>query len=204
MDEMTRAMQVQLYGDSKVFPTRTCPGFPVNVIRPMSVIVGERKILLCPCPGTFLHISDFKHFRIPEDAIVVGIENMENFRLPEKQAAVLGPIGPKLLLVSRYPQSKDLITWLQSIPNHYVHFGDFDLAGIHIYQNEFYKHLGPERASFFVPEDIEDRLKKGSPARYQTQFDRFGKMPVTDPRLKTLVQLIHRFQRGYDQEGYIE
>jgi len=35
------------------------------------------------------------------------------------------------LFVSRYPQtqSKDLLNWLQSIPNPYLHFGDFDLTG---------------------------------------------------------------------------
>jgi hypothetical protein len=190
-------------GDSKASAVRSCPGFPVNVVSPMSVMVGQRKFILFPCPGTFLYISDYQDFRIPSNAIVVGVENMENFRLPERQQDVWDHIGPHLLLVSRYPQSKDLINWLQCIPNPYVHFGDFDLAGIHIYQSEFYKYLGPERTSFFVPEDIEGRLAKGSRERYYNQFARFGKMEVSDPRLDSLVQLIHRYQMGYDQEGYI-
>lgn len=198
-----RARQVQLVGDSKASAVRSCPGFPVNVVLPMNVMVGERKFYLFPCPGTFLYISDYQDFRIPSNAIVVGVENMENFRLPEQQQEVWEQMGPHLLLVSRYPQSKDLINWLQCIPNPYVHFGDFDLAGIHIYQSEFYKYLGPERASFFVPEDIEERLAKGSRERYADQFARFGKMQVEDIRLEPLVQLIHRHQRGYDQEGYI-
>lgn len=198
-----RARQVQLMGDSKATAVRSCPGFPVNVVSPMSVMVGERKFYLFPCPGTFLYISDYQNFRIPSSAIVVGVENMENFRLPEWQAEVWEQIGNHLLLVSRYPQSKDLINWLQCIPNPYVHYGDFDLAGIHIFQSEFYKFLGPERASFFVPEDIEQRLAKGSRERYTDQFARFGKMQVEDIRLEPLVQLIHRHQKGYDQEGYI-
>ena len=207
----TRAAQVQLLGDSKATPVRSCPGFPVNVTGALSVRLGERKILLCPCPGTFLYISDFRSFRIPSDTIVVGVENMENFRLQERQEAVWEQIRdqyggggvPPLLLVSRYPQSRDLVTWLQTISNTYVHFGDFDLAGIHIYLTEFYRHLGA-RASFFVPTDIEERLQtSGSPDRYNTQFPRLGKMEVTDPRLLPLVQLIHRYQKGYDQEGFI-
>ena len=208
----TRAAQVQMLGDSKAIAVRSCPGFPVNVIAPLSVRLGERKLLLCPCPGSFLYISDFRNFRIPSDAIVVGVENMENFRLPERQTEVWTQIRdlygdggvPPVLLVSRYPQSKDLITWLQAIPNLYVHFGDFDLAGIHIYLTEFYRHLG-DRASFYVPDDIEVRLESsGSRERYNTQFQRFGKMEVTDTRVLPLIQLIHRYQRGYDQEGYIE
>lgn len=207
----SRAQQVQLLGDSKAVAVRSCPGFPVNVIAPMSVRLGERKLLLCPCPGSFLYISDFWSFRIPSNAIVVGVENMENFRLPERQATVWEEIRdqfggdgvPPLLLVSRYPQSKDLGSWLQDIPNPYVHFGDFDLAGVHIFLNEFYARLG-ERASFFVPDDIEERLAAGSRERYDTQFPRFGKMEVPDSSVLPLVQLIHRYQKGYDQEGYIE
>lgn len=208
----TRAAQVQLLGDSKAVTVRSCPGFPVNVIAPLSVRLGERKLLLCPCPGSFLYISDFLDLWIPRDAIVVGVENMENFRLPERQTEVWNQIRdqygdggvPPVLLVSRYPQSKDLITWLQAVPNLYVHFGDFDLAGIHIYLTEFYRHLG-DRASFYVPDDIEVRLESsGSRERYNTQFQRFGKMEVTDTRVLPLIQLIHRYQRGYDQEGYIE
>jgi len=206
----SRSEQVRLTGDSKAVALRSCPGFPVNVISPLSVRLGERKLLLCPCPGSFLYISDFHHFRIPSDAIVVGVENMENFRLPERQMAVWEQIReqfgeggvPPLLLVSRYPQSKDLVNWLQEIPNQYVHFGDFDLAGIHIFLTEFYRHLG-ERAAFFVPDDIETCLARGSRERYDTQFARFGQMDIADPRLEPLVQLIHRFQMGYDQEGYI-
>lgn len=206
----SRSEQVQLLGDSKATAVRSCPGFPVNVIGPLSVRLGERKILLCPCPGSFLYISDFQAFRIPSDAIVVGVENMENFRLPELQTAVWEEIQeqygeggvPPLLLVSRYPQSRDLATWLQGIPNRYVHFGDFDLAGVHIYLTEFYARLG-ERAAFFVPGDIEERLSHGSRERYDTQFERFGKMDVPDLRLQPLFGLIHRHHRGYDQEGYI-
>ena len=208
----SRAQQVQLLGDSKAVAVRSCPGFPVNVMGPLSVRLGERKLLLCPCSGSFLYISDFLNFRIPSNALVVGVENMENFRLPERQATVWEEIRdqfggdgvPPLLLVSRYPQSRDLVTWLQEIPNFYVHFGDFDLAGIHIYLTEFYRYLGPDRSAFFVPADIEQRLAMGSRERYQTQFERFGKMDVPDARLLPLVSLIHRHQKGYDQEGYVE
>ena len=206
----SRSEQVRLLGDSKAVMVRSCPGFPVNVIGPLSVRLEERKILLCPCPGSFLYISNFQAFRIPSDAIVVGVENMENFRLPELQTAVWEEIQeqygeggvPPLLLVSRYPQSRDLATWLQGIPNKYVHFGDFDLAGVHIYLSEFYARLG-ERAAFFVPDDIEKRLSNGSRERYDVQFERFGNMKVSDARVQRLVGLIHRHHRGYDQEGYI-
>ena len=53
--------------------------------------------------------------------------------------------------------------------------------------------------------EAEQRLAtSGSRERYQVQFERYGKMDVPDARLLPLVSLLHRHQKGYDQEGYIE
>ena len=130
------------------------------------------------------------------------MENCENFRWVSRHKGLFRHLG-KVLFVCRYPQSGDLVRWLQRIPNRYVHFGDFDLAGVFIYQNEFYNKLG-ERASFFVPEDIEERLRNGSRERYDSQIRRYSHMKITDERLRPMIDLIKKHRRGYEQEGYIE
>ena len=103
---------------------------------------------------------------------------------------------------ARRDQYRDLIRWLQSITNPYVHFGDLDLADIAIYQHEYYRHLGA-RASFFVPDDYEHRIANGSTERYTSQLAQYGKMTLEDPRVQPLIDCIHRHHKGYDQEGYI-
>ena len=108
-----------------------------------------------------------------------------------------------LLFVSRYPQSTDLRNWLMGIPNKYVHFGDFDLAGIHIFLTEFYKYLG-NRSEFLVPSDIEQRLAKGSPVRYNKQYGKYCALRTDIQYLQLLIDLINKYHRGYDQEGYID
>jgi hypothetical protein len=132
--------------------------------------------------------------------LVVGVENGDNFRLLHRQRHLFK--ARKVLLVSRYPQSDDLRNWLLSVPNDYLHFGDFDLAGIHIYLTEFYKYLG-NRASFFVPDDIEIKLKNGNATLYDRQYARFCHLVPEDVRLIPLVEMIHRYHRVYEQEGYI-
>ena len=79
--------------------------------------------------------------------IVVGVENGENFCRIRSQKYLFG--DNKVLFVSRYPQSADLREWLIKIPNRYIHFGDFDLAGICIYQSEFYSFWATEQVSLF-------------------------------------------------------
>jgi hypothetical protein len=90
-----------------------------------------------------------------------------------------------------------------SIPNHYLHFGDFDLAGIKIFLSEFQEFLGSDRSSYLIPDDIEYRLNSGSRKRYDEQYSRFNDISSDMPELQRLIDLIHHERKGYDQEGYI-
>lgn len=197
----TRADLAVMSGNSKTKEIRSCPGFMVNSYTPIPARIGDNKITISPEDGTMLFIADWGHFLIPKDVLVVGIENMENFRHIRTQKRLFP--DKSILFVSRYPQSKDLINWLKRIPNQYLHFGDFDLAGIHIYETEFYKHI-QERASFFIPNDIEKRIRNGSVERYNNQYKKFKNYTPTDKRLLPLFNFIHQYHRCYDQEGYIE
>jgi hypothetical protein len=204
--QLSRAVLVSATGDSKTLRQRTCLGFLVNSYDPLTATLNGHPITVDPTEGTSLFIQDYEHFQIPEDVVVVGFENMENFHYIRSQRALFEeyfPQGTHLLFVCRYPQNGDLVRWLQSIPNRYVHFGDLDLAGIHIYQSEYYRQLGT-RASFFLPKDYEERLQRGSSQRYDVQYPRFRQMKAEDERLADLLRCIHQYHKGYDQEGFIE
>ena len=202
---ITRAEQAAESGNSKLIRVRSCPGFPINSYAPIDCMLSGETFMVNPPQGSFVFIDDWQNFSIPKDVIVVGIENMENFRMIRHQRALFeSTLGSKpLLFVSRYPQSTDLRKWLQGIPNEYVHFGDFDLAGIHIFLTEFYRYLG-ERSTFLVPIDIEQRLARGSHNRYNNQYDKYHTLHCDIPYLQALIDLINKYHRGYDQEGYIE
>lgn len=196
-----RALQVDVSGDSKFVRQRSFRGFLVNSYQPIEAILNGQSITICPPEGSFLFVSDYQHFSLAEDVVIVGIENAENFRYIRCQKQLFAAYE-KVLFVPRYPQNGDLVRWLQSIPNNYVHFGDLDLAGIAIYQNEFYRHLG-ERSSFLIPEDYEERISSGNRERYDKQLPQYGKMKIQDQRIASVLSCIHRYHRGYDQEGFI-
>ena len=201
----SRASMAAETGNSKLMKVRSCPGFPVNTYEAMTCLLNDREMVINPVEGSFLFITDWTAFSIPEDVVVVGVENMENFRMIRQQRTFFeSEIGKhRFLFVSRYPQSTDLRSWLQSIPNRYVHFGDFDLAGIHIFMKEFHQYLG-ERSSFFIPSDIENRLQKGSRERYDSQLSRFGNLKSDDKDIQSVIDLINKHHRCYDQEGCIK
>lgn len=201
----SRASMARDTGNSKLAVVRSCPGFPINCYEPIACRLNGSPWMVDPLEGSFLFVADWKTFVIPEDVIVVGIENMENYRKIRQQRALFSSeLGlHRLLFVSRYPQSTDLRSWLCSIPNHYIHFGDFDLAGISIFLTEFHAHLG-ERSSFLIPKDIEQRLaNNGTEQRYNAQYQKFKNLTTHIPALQNLIDAINKYRRGYDQEGYI-
>ena len=203
-DGLTRAEMASETGNSKLVMVRSCPGFPVNSYEPIACTMNDREFIVNPQEGSFVFVADWQDFKIPEDVVVVGIENMENFRLIRQQRELFEQtIGSRpLLFVSRYPQSSDLRSWLQALPNRYIHFGDFDLAGINIFLTEFNAYLG-NRSSFLIPLDIEERLAKGSKERYNDQYQKFKSINSNIPDIQHLIDLINKYHRCYDQEGYI-
>lgn len=203
--EASRSEQATETGNSKLVSVRSCPGFPVNSYEPITCCLNGHQIIINPEEGSFVFIADWQSFSIPKDVLVVNIENMENFRLVRQQQALFSSMfpGKQILFVSRYPQSSDLRSWLQTVSNQYVHFGDFDLAGINIFLTEFHKYLG-ERAVFLIPQDIEGRLQHGSSERYNAQYQRFKNLSSDIPSLQRLINMINKYHRCYDQEGYIE
>jgi len=203
-EEISRADLVKVSSDSKLKTVRTFKGFLVNSFQPLNCRLNNEPYLLNPAEGTFTFIYDFEQFVPSTEITIVGIENPENFRQIKLQKHLFGLIHP--LFVCRYPQnnSKDLIKWLTTIPNDYLHFGDFDLAGINIYVNEFKKYVG-NKSSFYIPENIKELLNNyGNKDRYNNQSEAFDKKIISEePALLELIQLIHNSKKGLDQEVLI-
>lgn len=205
----SRASMATETGNSKLVMVRSCPGFPVNSYEPIGCRLNGESFMVNPQKGSFVFVAEWETFTIPKDVVVIGIENMENFRMIRNQRVFFEKylqahkLPKKALFVSRYPQSTDLRRWLCTIPNHYLHFGDFDLAGIGIFLFEFQQYLGAERSSFLIPSDIDFRLKSGSGKRYDEQYCRFKDIKSDECDLQQLIDRIHHERKGYDQEGYI-
>jgi len=203
-ENVLRSDLVIASSDSKLMKIRTFKGFLINCYSPIPATINGNQITLNPVSGTFQFIYDFENLMLSPDITIVGIENPENFRHINRQKYLFRDIKP--LFVSRYPQnqSKDLIKWLQSIPNNYLHFGDFDFAGIGIYLNEFKKHLD-NRTSFFVPVNIDNLINDhGIKKRYDVQKINFAVKSIQEDKLLQLIDTIHKYRKGLDQELLIK
>lgn len=199
-ENLSRGEAIEVSSTSKLKSIRTFKGFLVNCFQPVECILNTRPITIQPQEGTFIFIYDYSNFIPSAYTTIVGIENPENFRHIQKQRKLFESIQP--LFVSRYPQSKDLIKWLQAIPNNYLHFGDFDFAGLNIYFNEYKKHL-KEKAKFFLPPHIEKLLStRGNRDNYNNQTILFNKNEVEEENIIALLRLIEKYKKGLEQEIY--
>lgn len=202
-EDVSRAELVKSASDSKIKKVRTFKGFLVNSYQPIKAVLNEAAFVVNPTAGTFQFIHDFENFIPDPDVTIVGVENAENFSQIHQQQQLFHGIQP--LFVSRYPQgqSKDLIKWLQKIPNPYLHFGDFDFAGIGIYINEYKCYL-KDRAQFFIPNHFEMLIAKvGSRRLYDLQKINFKIDHSTEPALLITINLLHKYKKGLEQEALI-
>ena len=195
-------IEVQNYlGDTKALNVVSYQGFLVTAYDEINYYLHKDQGHLPLIDGSMLHIFDFEAFSIPEDVVVVYVENFTPFRYITRYRHLFDQ-QYRYMFVSRYGTSSAINEWLKAIPNKYIHFGDFDLDGIKIYQ-KFYGELGPNRASFLIPDDVEKRIRtKGNPHLYYTQENRNERFVLTDKRLYNLFSTITECHAGYEQEGY--
>lgn len=203
-ENSTRAELVKITTDSKKSKERAFKGFLVNSYSSIKAELNNEVIIINPAKGSFIFIYDFESFKIPKEITIIGVENAKNFSQIQEQKYLFKNINP--LFVSRYPQNqnKDFIKWMDSIPNNYLHFGDFDIAGIGIYLNEYKKHLF-DKAKFFIPENINSDLREnGNRERFNKQKINFKIDKIQESKILGLIELIKKEKKGLDQEYYIE
>ncbi len=114
------------------------------------------------------------------------------------------------MFIWRFQNSKSIVNWLQTLENQYLHFGDFDLAGIAIYLNEFWKYLDNNKCSFFIPDVIsannfEILQKNGSSRLYNKQIEKYANFNTYNcPQIAMLLSAIRGYKKGLVQEFFIK
>ena len=53
-----------------------------------------------------------------------------------------------------------MLEWISNLENEYIHFGDYDLAGVNIYLNKVLPRLSSKKYSMFIPNNIEQLIEK--------------------------------------------
>ena len=212
-----QAGQAKVTGNSKLNKQEVMNGLYLSTYDKFPCrVMGEYIPFLQFPEGMPGYVMDWRGFSIPSDILVIIVENMNNIARAMAQKRLFDTLlegkEKHVLLVAYYtPNSKEdrrakaLSDWIRSIPNKIVHFGDFDLPGINIYLTN-YLPIAKGRISFLIPDDIEQRIKDhGSPERFNGHLDFVGRVNAgEDKKLQWLIDIIIKYRKGYDQQGYID
>jgi hypothetical protein len=95
-----------------------------------------------------------------------------------------------------------MLKWIANLENEYIHFGDYDLAGVNIYLNKVLPRLKKSKKySFFMPNNIEQLIEKHGNSELYEKQKQYKNLLSNDVEVNKLVEIIRKFKTGFEQEG---
>lgn len=165
----------------------------------IDVWIDEAPIKL-NCPnGTLTFVSQASKLEIAKNILVVGVENTENILFIAKQKKYFSKYKQKKMFIFR---NNFMLHWLEERENDYLHYGDFDFAGISIYQSQIIPRMKGKH-TFFIPENIEELLQQGQSDLYYKQYGYKENIMGIDAPLDSLITLIDNYKKTLRQEFLI-
>lgn len=200
IQELKKVDNILMRGNSKCKKIHAMNGFLVRTIEPIEVSLVGKSLLLSPNVWPICFVTNPDEFKIPSDVTVVMVENPENFIFIEQQKEFFQDM--RVLFTTYYPRDahRNLVEWLEKLPNPYIHYGDFDIFGIYIYQHIYKKHIKGSKL-FWVPEFIGKLMHQfGEGELYNKQLPYRNSIISDEPGLKTLIDIIDKEHKGLEQE----
>ena len=135
---------------------------------------------------------------IEEDILIIVVENFENLIFWENQLEFFQK--ENILFIFR---NKKMLEFIKNIKNRIIYFGDFDLAGIDIFQTQIKKRN--KNIEFFIPKKIEELIEKyGNRTLYSKQWNKYNNIISEDDKIQQLINIIIKYQKGLEQEFFIK
>jgi len=201
--QLSRDEIAHRYTTTKQIPSKSFNGLMVNVLEKIEVTCNGKKSYLYPNisgMGLFIHYQI--QLELNEDTIVVGIENPQVLWYINRYKYLFSKTKKYLFLnISEYKTNYHY-KWLENIHNEYIHFGDFDLAGINIYLNTILPKIKNVKThSFLIPNNIYDTIEKeGCAENYSKQSNYINIESKEDTKLQELISFIKNKKLTLEQE----
>jgi len=194
-ENSTRFEVLETTKNDKAKKVNTLSGLYISSQDNIKIFINSNEVVLNTPKGTSTFLPISANLDVDNDILIVGIENAECLHYISK----VNHLFPKREKLYMY-RNKYMLEWLQEHNNEYLHFGDFDLAGIQIYKNQIVPKLS-NKSSFFIPENIEELLNKGASdlflEHHKFKKNLLGFSKETD----YLIELIYNYKKTVRQES---
>jgi hypothetical protein len=174
----------------------------INVLDKLEVTCNDKKQYFYAMEGMGLFIHYTSKLQLDDEVIVVGVENPQVVWYINKYKHLFNKEKKYLFLcISEYKTTYQY-KWLESFLGEYLHFGDFDLAGINIYLNTIVPKLKNCKShSYLIPDDIYEKIKKRNYQKdYSNQTRYLNIESKFEPKLQELISFIKDTKSTFEQE----
>lgn len=185
------------HSDSKAKDSKSLKGLYVSSVNEIDIKLNDEIVTITPNNGLGYFLFHTEKIEIFKDTIIVGVENYQVIWFAKKYKLFFENSNILFVVINPY-----MLEWISSLKNEYIHFGDYDLAGINIYLNKIIPKLNKSRKySMFIPDNIEYLIQEhGDSALFEKQT-RYKDLEVNNLEINNLKNIIKTYKKSIEQEG---
>jgi len=182
---------------TKTKTSKSLKGLYISSIENLNIKINDEVVTIVPTNGLGYFCFYTEKIEVTKETIIVGVENYQVVWFAKKYRELFKE--KHLLFVVRNPYMRD---WIEDLENEYIHFGDYDLAGISIYINEMIPRLKKSKKySMFIPENIEFLIREYGDRELFEKQKRYLNMKLEDKKILELKRIIKIYKKGLEQEA---
>lgn len=134
-------------------------GLYVAVLKDTQIYLGEELVTLKPnISGAHFLFYRFA-IKIPDDTVVIGVENPQVLWLIHRYSYLFKDFEKAIFVLTNDIKCGYFYSWIEGLSNKYIHFGDFDPAGLSIYYDKIKPKLKTKDTYFLVPDSVFELIK---------------------------------------------
>jgi DNA-binding transcriptional regulator/RsmH inhibitor MraZ len=185
------------HNSTKKKESKSLKGLYISALSEIAIKLDDKVVSIIPNNGVGYFLFYTQKIELFEDIVIIGVENYQVVWFAQKFQKFFE--NKKMLFVVINPF---MLEWIENLENEYVHFGDYDLAGINIYLNKIVPRLKKvKKHTMFIPENIEFLIKEyGNSELYEDQ-KQYTDLSTSDENINNLIKIIRENKKSIEQEG---
>ena len=185
--------------NTKSKTSKSLKGLYLSSLNNIDIKINNEIVTIVPTNGLGYFCFYTEKVEVAKDITIVGIENYQVVWFAKRYKELFSQ--KNILFVVRNPYMRE---WIESLENEYIHFGDYDLAGINIYINEIIPQLKKSKKySMFIPNNIESLIQKYGDRELFEKQKRYLDIEIEDRDVMRLKEIIKKYKKGLEQEGLV-
>lgn len=183
------------HNNSKAKDSKSLKGLYVSSLNQIDIKLNDEIVTIIPNNGLGYFLFYTQKIEVFEKTIIVGVENYQVIWFAKKYKQFFENNNILFVVINPY-----MLEWIGTLENEYIHFGDYDIAGINIYLNTIIPRLKKSKKhSMFIPDNIEYLIQEhGDYELYEKQYKN---LVTNDFKINKLIKNINKYKKSLEQEG---